>query len=44
MRNELEIDRDVWEAMNENERDEAARDEMFNMIEWNWREKVDDNE
>jgi hypothetical protein len=36
--NEIEIDREAWEEMDDDEKDELFRNEMFGMIEWNWRE------
>lgn len=32
----LEIDRKVWDAMTEEQREETAREAAFGMIEWNW--------
>jgi hypothetical protein len=33
---ELEFDRDEWEAMSEQEREDACRDAVWNMAEWNY--------
>jgi len=32
----LEIDRKVWDAMTEDQREDAAREVAFSMAEWNW--------
>lgn len=33
---ELDFEREVWEAMSEEERDEICRDAAFNCMEWGW--------
>jgi len=35
---ELEVDRDGWESMTEDERDDAAREAVWEMAEWGWHE------
>lgn len=35
----IEFDREEWDAMSEEKRDEACRDVAFNMGEWGWKEK-----
>jgi hypothetical protein len=35
---EIEFDRDAWESMTDDEKEEACREAAFNMIEWNWTE------
>lgn len=35
---EVEVDRDLWEAMNDSERNEYMLDVMFEMIDWGFYE------
>lgn len=39
----IEIPRDEWEDMDDDERDDYLKDEMFNMIEWGYYEE-DENQ
>lgn len=34
----IEFDRDEWESMTEEEREEVCRNTAFNMGEWGWRQ------
>lgn len=35
----VEFDRDEWDSMNDDSREEACRDVVFNMSEWGWSEE-----
>jgi hypothetical protein len=35
---EIEFDREEWESMSEDEREDACRDAAFNWMEWGWTE------
>ena len=34
----IEIDREEWEAMSDNEKDDCCQDVAFAMFEWGWHE------
>lgn len=35
---EIEFDREDWDSMSEQEREQACFESVWNMAEWNWRE------
>lgn len=35
----VEFDRNVWDAMTDDEKEDACREAAFNMVEWHWVEK-----